>query len=211
MSRYTVGIDPSVRVGGAGHCTRPTTVRPLPRDARNSALSRTNAPNARSSTARGRERNGTIAGGKTSTMRRQRLGMPLSRRIDAFMTCTRESAMRTPPTRLVTATKVASTGDTRTDRSTSTYFVSRARLSRYTVGIDPSVRVGGAGHCTRPTTVRPLPRDARNSALSRANAPNARSSTARGGERNGTIEAARRVLCDASDSACRSRAGPTFS
>ena len=167
--------------------------------------------NARSSTARGRERNGTIAGGKTSTMRRQRLGMPLSRRIDAFMTCTRESAMRTPPTRLVTATKVASTGDTRTDRSTSTYFVSRARLSRYTVGIDPSVRVGGAGHCTRPTTVRPLPRDARNSALSRANAPNARSSTARGGERNGTIEAARRVLCDASDSACRSRAGPTFS
>ena len=47
-------------------------------------------------------------------VRRQRLGMPLSRRIDAFMTCTRESAMRTPPTRLVTATKVASTGDTRT-------------------------------------------------------------------------------------------------
>ena len=68
-------------------------------------------------------------------MRRQRLGMPLSRRGDALVTCSREPAMRTPPTRLVTATKAASTGDTKTDRSTSTYFVSRARLSRYTAVI----------------------------------------------------------------------------
>ena len=117
LSSYTADIDPSVRAGGAGHCRRPTTVWPLPRDASNGALSRANAPNARSSTARGRERNGHNRGGKTSTLRRQRLGMPLSRRGDALVTCSREPAMRTPPTRLVTATKAASTGDTQTDRS----------------------------------------------------------------------------------------------
>ena len=114
MSSYTADIDPSVRGSGTGHCRRPTTVCPLPRDASNGALSRANAPNARSSTARGRERNGHNRGGKTSTLRRQRLGMPLSRRGDALVTCSREPAMRKPPTRLVTATKVASTGDTRT-------------------------------------------------------------------------------------------------
>ena len=105
MSSYTADIDPSVRAGGAGHCRRPTTVCPLPRDASNGALSRANAPNARSSTARGRERNGHNRGGKTSTLRRQRLGMPLSRRGDALVTCYREPAMRTPPTRLVTRLK----------------------------------------------------------------------------------------------------------
>ena len=127
---------PSVRAGGAGHCKRPTTVWSLPRDASNGAFSRANAPNARSSTARGRERNGHNRGGKTSTLRRQRLDMPLSRRGDALVTCSREPAMRTPPTRLVTATKAASTGDTQTDRSNRlTSFVSRARLSSYTAVI----------------------------------------------------------------------------
>ena len=75
-------------------------------------------------------------GDKTRPTRRQRLGMPVSRWIDALMTCTGGPAVRALPKRLVVASKVDSTGDKRGDRSNrlTSYFVSRARLSRYTVG-----------------------------------------------------------------------------
>ena len=60
--------------------------------------------------------------------------MPVSRWFDALMTYTGGPAVRALPKRLVVASKVDSTGDKQTDRSNRLSFVSRARLSRYTVG-----------------------------------------------------------------------------